>query len=65
MSRDYVVPWADVIQYLQDRRESVILSMADTEDLRGLYQAQGKLALLNELLNIKDILATLDTQKGG
>ena len=62
---DYVVPWADVIQYLNDRREGIILDLAHAEDLKGLYGAQGKLALLDELLNLRDILATLDSKKGG
>lgn len=56
---EFVVPWADVQRYLRDRREGVILDLSGAEDLQNLYRAQGKLALLDELLNLKDILATL------
>ena len=62
-SSDYVVPWADIVAYMQDRREGVIMDLAKAEDLRGLYHAQGKLALLDELVNIRAILATLDSVK--
>ena len=60
---DYVVPWADVIAYMKERRENVILDLAKAEDLRGLYHAQGKLALLDELCNLHGILAALDSVK--
>ena len=60
---DYVVAWADVIQYMRDRREGVILSLAEAADLPALYRAQGKLALLDELTHLRDILTTLESVK--
>ena len=62
---DYVVPWADVIQYFKDVREATIYDLGSAQDLQGIYRAQGKLALLDELCNLRDILATLDSKKGG
>ena len=57
---DYVVPWADIVAYIQERREQVILALGTAEN-QELYRIQGKLALLNELLHIKDILSTLES----
>ena len=57
---DYVVAWADILEYLKERREHIILDLGTKED-KDLYRTQGKLALLNELLHIKDILGTLES----
>ena len=57
---DYVVAWAVILEYLKERREHIILDLGTKED-KDLYRTQGKLALLNELLHIKDILSTLES----
>ena len=57
---DYVVAWADILEYFKERREQIIIDLGELED-KALYRAQGKLALLNELLHIKDILGTLES----
>lgn len=55
-----VIPWPDLEAYIKESRERIIADLAEAEDLRGLYQAQGKLALVDELLNLRAIMATLD-----
>ena len=57
---DYVVSWVDVMAYFTDCRERTILDLAEAEDDKAMWRAQGKLALLNELLNLQDIHATLE-----
>ena len=59
---DYVVAWADILEYFKERREQIILDLGTKED-KDLYRTQGKLALVNEFLNIKDILATLGAKE--
>ena len=56
---DYVVPWVDILEYLKECRERTILDLSDAQDERLIYRAQGKLALLEELLQMRDILVTL------
>ena len=56
---DYVVPWSEVIEYFKECREAsfVKLSMAETD--KAVWRAQGEIALLDELLNLKDVFATM------
>ena len=56
---DYVVSWVDVMAYFTECRERTILDLAEAEDDKAMWRAQGKLALLNELLNLQDIHATM------
>lgn len=60
MASDFVVPWAEVVAYFQDCRERTFGDLARAETDRQVWQAQGKLTLLEELCNIQDILKTLE-----
>ena len=55
-----VIPWLELEAYFKETRERVIYELAHAEELKGLYAAQGKLALLDELANLHAILFTLD-----
>ena len=55
----YVVPWAEVIEYFQECREQAITELAQAESDRAVWRAQGKVALLDELLNLKEVFASL------
>ena len=55
----YVVSWSDVMDYFKFLERQAIGEMARADTDRKLWQAQGKLALVQELLNLKDIFATL------
>lgn len=57
-----VVPWRDLEAYFSEMRERVIRDLADAETERALWQAQGKLAQIEELTSLRAILATLDSQ---
>ena len=57
-----VIPWVDLEAYFKDMRERVIGDMARAETERALWQAQGKLALLDELTQLRVILQVLDSQ---
>ena len=56
-----VLPWTDLEAYFKEMRERVIQDMARAETERGLWQAQGKLALLDELTQLRAILQVLDS----
>ena len=56
---DYVVPWAEVIEYFQECREQAFVELSMAESDRAVWRAQGKVALLDELLNLKDVFATM------
>ena len=55
----YVVPWSEVIEYFQECREQAITELAQAESDRAVWRAQGKVALLDELLNLKEVFATM------
>ena len=55
----YVVPWTEVIEYFQECREQAITELAQAESDRAVWRAQGKVALLDELLNLKEVFASL------
>ena len=55
----YVVPWSEVIEYFQECREQAITELAQAESDRAVWRAQGKVALLDELLNLKEVFASL------
>ena len=56
---DYVVPWAEVLEYFNECREQAIRELSQAETDRAVWSAQGKVALLDELLNLKDVFATM------
>lgn len=58
---EFVVPWGTILAYFDECRERAIADLTRAETERHVWQAQGKLTLLSELCNIKDILGTLDT----
>ena len=59
-----LIAWSDIKAYLDETRERVILDLADESDNeRRIWKNLGKLALLDELSNLRDILATLDSAK--
>lgn len=60
-----VVPWPSLEAYFSEMRERVIRDMANSETERALWQAQGKLAIIDELTHLRDILQVLDTQGKG
>jgi hypothetical protein len=60
---DYVVPWPEVIEYFKECREQVMGEMGRAETDRKLWQAQGKMALIQELLNLPAIFTTLEAEK--
>lgn len=61
MASDYVVPWSEVMGYFKDCREQAIQELTAAKDDREMWRAQGKLALVEELLNLQDIHATMAT----
>lgn len=60
MAEQFVVSWALVLDYFHEKRESTIRSLADAATDRELWKAQGRLALLEELLTLKDYFETLE-----
>ena len=58
-----LVPWTDIEEYLKETRERVILDLAEADNEKVVWRNLGKLALLDELSNLRAILATLDSQK--
>ena len=57
-----MVPWTTLEQYFLDLRERAILDLTTAEDQRAIWQAQGKLTLVDELTRLRSILAVLDSQ---
>ena len=57
-----VVPWVELEAYFKEMRERVIQDMARAQVERELWQAQGKLALLDELAQLRVVLQVLDSQ---
>lgn len=55
-----IIAWGDLDAYFKDLRERTIQEISDTEDERVLWRAQGKLALILELQNLRSILQVLD-----
>jgi hypothetical protein len=53
-----VVAWHDLLQYLQEMREGVILDLEKAVGEREVGKAQGKLGLIQELMNLPHIFAT-------
>lgn len=60
-----VVPWPTLEAYFLEMRERAIQGLTDAETERALWQAQGKLALIEELTSLRAILATLESQGKG
>ena len=58
-----LIAWSDIKAYLDETRERVILDLADAEHDKAVWRGLGKLALLDELANLRDILATLNAVK--
>ena len=58
-----LIAWSDIKAYLDETRERVILDLAEAENEKAVWRGLGKLALLDELSNLRDILATLDSAK--
>ena len=58
MSED-VVPWTEGIQYCKECREQAFVALSAADEDRDVWRAQGKIALLDELLNLKDVFATM------
>lgn len=63
MPSSQVVPWQEVLDYFKDLREQVIAEMSLAQTDRQLWAAQGKLAQIDELLNLRAIFDTLAEQK--
>lgn len=60
-----VISWITLETYFGDMRERAIRDLAEAETERALWQGQGKLALLDELAHLRDILQVLDSQGKG
>ena len=58
-----LIAWSDIKAYLDETRERIILDLADADNDKAVWRGLGKLALLDELSNLQDILATLDSAK--
>ena len=56
-----ILAWSDIKAYLDETRERVILDLSGADHEKVIWQNVGKLALLDELGNLRDILATLST----
>lgn len=52
--------WTDLEAYFKEVQERILLELSSAEDLKDLWRAQGKLALLDELTQLRSILFTLD-----
>lgn len=59
-----IITWGQLESYFKDTREAVLQELAEAETDRQMWQAQGKLALTLELLNLRAILATLEEAQG-
>lgn len=60
MSASRLVPWDDVMTYFTEARERALVDMAGADDVKGIWKAQGKIDLCNELLNLRSIFDTLE-----
>ena len=56
---EYVVPWTEVIQYFKECREQAFIALSAADENKDIWRAQGRIALLDELLNLKDVFATM------
>ena len=52
--------WTDLEGYFKETQERVLLELSEADELKDLWRAQGKLALLDELSQLRSILFTLD-----
>lgn len=63
MANEISVTWDELLAYFRDSRELAITEMTLATTDRQLWAAQGKLALVEELLTLPDIFATMASQK--
>ena len=59
MEPSRVISWDDVLAYFKESRERALADLANAENERHIWKAQGKIDLCNELLNLRAIFQTL------
>jgi hypothetical protein len=57
-----MVAWTDLEDYFRETRERIISDMTRADTERALWQAQGKLTLVDELARLRVILQALAAQ---
>lgn len=56
-----VIPWLALEAYFKEVQERVIFELSNAAELKDLWRAQGQLALLDELANLRTIIFVLDS----
>ena len=55
-----ILTWVELNEYLREMRETVLADLPRATSERELWQAQGKMQLISELLNLQQVFQTME-----